>query len=939
MPYYKTPTKSQIDTAVQRMRSPEFAAYFFARLQNPKWIAPLSDAGLFAHPPPTMQYWPASNYLMRMAPQAPKDVANQLAQIETQNPWVIGDIVKAALATPVEVAMLLVPVICRAAREGSLWIYLKDASDLCIALAKANHADAAIALAEALFRPTFENRGEEPARRDEYWYKKCLEQVVPVLAEYKPPESLSMLCDWVSLSVEAKHAVDAGANYSYLWRAAIEEHEQNRDYDFAGAMVGFVREGFEKAVHAGGMRLTQALEIVARFSHIIFQRLRIHLIGEFANQNIELARQTIMDHNLLDDLDCMHEYSRLVERRLDLLTAEQQTEWFGWIYAGPDMSDFDQNPPKPTEEYRQAWIEDWQLEKLHWVRAYLAGPSRELYDSLVSRHGQPAAADMVVRISSGVIGDESPMSVEELAAMTFDEAVDQVSKWRPQADRHSGPSITGLASVFEQYVAKSPTEDSAKALILINLPAIFIRAFISQITQAVKAGKEIELTSMIELCEWVVKRPVDEPSSLRRWAEGRVDEGWQWTRDEIARFIHEVCAAQNDGKPRFPMDRFRQRIWQLIEPLCRDRAESNVIRDTSQDDPRVHDYLQLAINSPRGKGVEAGLEFARWVANHIKEFDGKQEIVPSGFEAIPEVRQMLEWQIASENRSLEALSMIGSRIGLMYWIDKQWLENNANRLFSLEDTDRDGAAAHGWAAWNAFLVWNRPHIEFYRIFKSQFAYAVKRTVDVNEIERGREQPLFHLGEHLMLLYGRGQLDLDDDRGFLREFIENGCAEVRQHAISFVGLSLEREEGIPEEIIQRFQKLWDFYWPEPGKKDAEHSAKEDLFGAWFASGRFPAHWALDRLQQFIEVNPNPQPDYEIPPKLAEIAHVDLVKSVRMLDRILRANREGWRLQNWMDSAKQILSMAMSAPGEAHDCAKKLIDYLGRRGYNELGELLR
>ena len=50
MPSFKTPTQQQVDTAVQRMRSPEFAAYFLSRLENPKWIPPLRENGLFASP-------------------------------------------------------------------------------------------------------------------------------------------------------------------------------------------------------------------------------------------------------------------------------------------------------------------------------------------------------------------------------------------------------------------------------------------------------------------------------------------------------------------------------------------------------------------------------------------------------------------------------------------------------------------------------------------------------------------------------------------------------------------------------------------------------------------------------------------------------------------------------------------------------------------------
>ena len=60
------------------------------------------------------------------------------------------------------------------------------------------------------------------------------------------------LCDWLEAALNAKKNVDrdSGSDTSYIWRPAIEEHGQNRDYDFAGVMVGFVREGIEKAIRA-----------------------------------------------------------------------------------------------------------------------------------------------------------------------------------------------------------------------------------------------------------------------------------------------------------------------------------------------------------------------------------------------------------------------------------------------------------------------------------------------------------------------------------------------------------------------------------------------------------------------------------------------------------------------------------------------------------------
>lgn len=954
MKSYEKPTSDQVEAAIPLLSSPQHEAYFFAQLENPHWIAPLQARGMFDHPPEREQVkgggirfpiWPASQYLARMATLAPDEVASIFVRLETDNVSIIGDMVHAALAMPATVATTLVPLVSRAAREGVLWIHFKDACDLCVRLADDGELSVALTLAEALFAPRFEEGEERPGRRDEYWYEAGLKKVVPALVGREPHEFLSRLSDWLKLSVDAKKHVDrnSGSDYSYLWRPAIEEHGQNLRHDFAGVMVGFVRAGFEKAIRDGALALDDALGILAGYRYLIFARLRIHLINEFADQKPELARRTMLDRQLFDDLQYKHEYARLVGQRLDLFTVEERDTWFAWVDAGPDMADFDDSfrerqGRQPTEEDRQNRREYWQFKKLHCVRTHLGGKRRVFYQAMLAKHGEPELADFNTYVSAGAWGAISPMTVADLAALTFHQAVDKVSSWQPGERQFMGPDTEGLAGTFGEYVASNPEVFSRQAEALIERPAIYVRAFITQMAEAVKAGGEVDAFAVLRLCRWVLARPVEERTSPEPEGGALVDRGWQWTRDEISRFGQNVCEAKAGDVPRYPLEGLREEIWPIVDALCRDPAQSNIVHDVSKDDPRMQDYLTLGINSPRGKAVEAGLEYARWVANHIKRTEGERDVIPAGFEAMPEVREMLEWQIATDNRTLEALAVIGSRIGLIYWIDRAWLAANAARLFYLRGIGESPPSVHGWAAWNAFLVWVRPHIEFYRLFKDQFAYAVEQSTQVTVAEQSREGPMNHLGEHLMLLYARGQLGLDDDDGLLRRFLSDSHPDIRRYAIEFVGRVLQDDERLPADVVDRLMTLWDVYWTGQGKRDLQQKPDGWLFGMWFSSGQLPEQWALERLEDFVEATPTPEPDHAIAEQLAKIASVDIVRVARILDRMVRGDREGWRIQGWLDSARQVLEAAMKAGGDARTQAELTIDYLGRRGHTSFGELL-
>jgi hypothetical protein len=942
MPSFAAPTQQEIDTAAQRMRSPELAAYFLSRLQNPKWIGPLSERGIFANPPPT-GHWPASSYLARMAKLEPSQVADVFGNIQPANASVVRDMIDAAMAMPTKVAVKLVANIGRASKAGALWMNFKSASELCVRLADSAETTAALVLADVLFTPKVDDP-EEPNRRDVYWYKDGLKNVVPVFVSRVPKVFLVRLCNWLKVSMESTKRVELGSgdDDSCWWRPAIEDHEQNHDYDLVGELVGFLRQGLEAAVSGGHLSFEDAIAIVERYPYLVFKRLRLHLINTFADRRTDLAKASILDRGLFDDHEFKHEYALLIGNRLNLLSSEEKAMWFGWIDAGPDMAGFDESVMEglnrsATEQDRQARIQYWQFEKLHCVRDHLDGDRRRFYEQMLAEHGVPELADLNVRFKSGW-GVSSPMTVEHLSGMTFHEAVEKVSSWKPGKRGFMTPDIEGLGSTFEQYVATSPEEFSTKADVLVGRPAIYVRGFIEQMGQAVASNHGVDIDAVLALCEWVIGRPVEERTTPASERDALVDTDWQWARDAITRFVQRVLKATDGGGPKYALQKYRKPLWGLLEQLCRDRAESYVVRDVSRVDPRLYDYLLLGINSPRGKAVEAAMEYLRWVANHVKQVNGNAEVVAGGFDALPEFREMLEWQISPENRSVEAMAVVGSRITLINWVDAGWLQTNADRLFDLPGIEREPPEPCGWSAWNSFLVWVSPHVDYYQTFRPQFAYAVKQAAKVEFDDDIQDQPMDHLGRHLVVLYGRGQLGLDEDGGVMRNLVTRANPEIRRRTIGFVGQSLEDSDQVPAEVIERFKALWEVYWKDIGKSDAAGRPGSWLFGPWFSCGHFPDDWAMEQLEQFVEVSPIVEPDHEVIEQLATLADNNLARAVRILERMVKGDQEGWRIYGWTDDAKEILDKAMRTKSEARDIATRLIDYLGRRGYTQLGDLL-
>ncbi len=297
----------------------------------------------------------------------------------------------------------------------------------------------------------------------------------------------------------------------------------------------------------------------------------------------------------------------------------------------------------------------------------------------------------------------------------------------------------------------------------------------------------------------------------------------------------------------------------------------------------------------------AALAYTDWVVDHLVDDRKAHRSFPGGFDQMPEVRDLLDTQLARTDDDFTVRGAFGWRLGLLFWLDRTWLETNANRIFDLRVYDSEPSKAYGWAAWNIFLFSNRPHVEFYRILKKQFSYAVDQARTLETTQSSREHPFARLGEHLIVLYGRGDFGNDPteawiaDNEIVKRLVTQSHVAVRSHAMEFVGRSLPEDGAdVPEGAIGRFTYLWEQYWEVVGQKDAERNPNSHVFGRWFSCGAFESAWSIEQLEKFVEAAPKADPDHMIMERLATICEVDPRRSARIVGMMVEGDDEGWRV---------------------------------------------
>ncbi len=885
-----------------------------------------------------------------MADLAPEEVADVFAQMPSTKNWTVAyDRVQAANSMPAKIAVKLIDVIGNANQSTYTDYILTDIGKLVEKLVLGGEIEAALKLTKSCFVASGDPDSFTRKRQSDFSYFEGMRNhVIPNLSRTSADKFISIIATWLEdiVQIPDRHG-SVKDQTSFIWRPAIEDHEQNSDYKFASNFLGCVRDACEIAIHAKQISIEDVCRILDYKTGHVFVRLRLHLLTEFGHQNPELTCSEMMNRDHFASMAVIHEYARLFRTQWILLNQIQQDEWLEWVDQGPEgiRPEYYDEPDDPERIDRQRNY--WKFKRLHWIHAHLSGEKRDFYDKMHKEYGEPELADLNFSQSSfRSVETESPYTLDELTSLTFVEAVEKVSTWKPSPDtnRFEGPNLEGLSHTFGTYLAQDPVAFSREAMAVRKCGPMFVRRFFETMQQAAKDSISIDLKPVLELAQWVLSHPDDEKFDHGDDG-GLVDRDWQWTRDSIASMVEEITKSHGcKGKPAYGIQ-YRDDLWTVIEPLVSFPAKSYIVENQARD-PREVDWLTVMLNSTRGKAMQAVLAFAEWVGELLSGDQITPGSLEGGFDAIPEVKALLEAELTRPDADFGGRAAFGSRMGLLYNIDQGWLDDHCAHIFDLRKIETDPAHAFGWAAWVTFLFSSHPHRVFYRMLQDQFSYAIDQSIQLGTNEDTADKHWNRLGEHLMVLYGRGDLGSDSkagmeaDNAILLRLISKTPVSIRSHAVKFVGRSLSgQKEKLPQEVLDRFADLWEIYWRDIGQQDAKNNPQSSVFGYWFSSGALDPQWSLAQLEEFVSAAPRAEPDHLIVEHLATVCTHDPLRSVKIIQMLVMGDVEGWRIPSWKKEAKKILQIAMSAKGDACELAKQVIDALGRRGYLEFGELLQ
>jgi hypothetical protein len=490
---WTAPTDSDLDRTLSATADQSRARYFYGRLENPLWVAPLLDRGVFdsipepaAQPDGTIRIEMVAQtaYLARVAAAVPAEVVTIVKRLgSTENPWAQRDLLSALVQIPAPDAARLTDYVVGWVRSPySRDLFDDDVFELVARLIAAHEVGPALALVRAVLR----------AARDGYRTERACESFAISLRRVGRGAVAVMVSALDERLEDRRHAT----TWSAILRPSIGPHTQNH-HGPEDALIDCV---VALSAALDDNDLLEVARQLTRDSGNLHRRIGYHVMTDRLNVSadsepqpgragiLDLAHKILLDADVARDDDCMLEYGALAEVSLRRLADTARADVAAFLHevftTGPEIpSTLTDQDPAETARFRDLWV----AERLALLGdGALVPPLDALARDLSSRGVRPPDHPGFRSWSGVWTGPESPISSDELRVLSIGEVLQKIRTYDGPLAAAFAPSGGGLASAVAMDVGARPVEYAAQALSFADLDPLYVAALFRGWTAALQ---------------------------------------------------------------------------------------------------------------------------------------------------------------------------------------------------------------------------------------------------------------------------------------------------------------------------------------------------------------------------------------------------------------------------------------------------------------------
>jgi hypothetical protein len=924
MTKFQLPTDDQVKEALRRIPTTQLKRAFFEGLKNPLWVGPLAKQGAFNDPPePEVTedglirdiYWPEIDYLVRAAPDAPEDVVDVLLKFgQSNNAWVRRGVFAIGSTIPADQAARLRPLITSWQSSGFGWrTDPRDLVGFSVNLLQGRQYDAGQLFLRLLFKPSgVKGRRKRGSGLEDYWYEEGLPKVVAVLGDDGLAHILPLLVDYERSSGHLTKESDL----TYFWRDSIRSRAGSRN-DVEHVLIDAVRDLAIKAMLVDASRAKDAL-LETRM--LLGRKIALFSLGEAIQQvSVEdkrLEALLAVASELLFGEESKHHSCRIDYAELARAVAQVSTESLEpltqFIEAVPQVDDdrlpawMDQHREDGTEVDRRAQDDSrrWQHRLLSaiGVEALPAQLQARLAE-LDSRYGVIDSPLEPVSPITSWTRPNSPLSQDEMAAMSPGELVAQLESWNDSGDGWGPePSHRGQGRELSALVAMNPTAVVGIDNLVARLRPTYLRAILQGWEAALKADLELDWTQVVELVEDVLGHSNESPFPPEgdRWDD---DTDFRGAKHAAVGLLEEL--AKNHTVPDETMSRFAE-----------------LLVTSAADDTAWTEYIAYAKDS----GMDPLTTSLNW--QWPIRVRGLIYLMSRGkdTEWYRPARSAFEDELSRTDPHGASRAVLGESLGRLLSMDPEWLKSNISELFGSDG----GLSVEQQVALTTAMAVHHYNPTLFQLLASSMIGAIRSKQPIASGWRTESDPLQRIGEWVIHAVIYGDKTIDD--AVADEFFSTAPAKVRGDALGHIAWAFMHAETVDDAIRDRFAALWD---TRVAHVRAHPTEREELNGFyWFVkSHKFAVEWWLPRLKDAAELDPHIAAEcYMIAKEVASSADIDPRTALDVLKLLLEQDEAGMTAYALTsEAAPSVIARAIASGDEAlKQDAVAYMNHLGEKG---------
>ena len=476
--------------------------------------------------------------------------------------------------------------------------------------------------------------------------------------------------------------------WSAVWRPAIEEHEQNRSSESAeNILVDALRDSLGAYVRRPDKSEEYIRGVVADPS-VTVKRIAIHAVSESDGDEAVSVATTVEYYSA----GLRHEQWHLLRKRFPNFRIREKAAVRAAIESleAFDSGDKDRNE-RATAYERSIWlaaIKDVDEE------------AATLYAKYVAQAGaEPERPDFTFYVWTGWVSAESPIPVDELLGLKPSELVERLSAYEPtEQDREAG--LEGLSRAFRAVVKQRAVEFGDHLQKLAGLRYSYLHACIEAYAELLNEATSLPWARLwAQLADFLEVLVVGD----RLWARpNEQGDGFVANRNWVVSSIGMLLESGVRSKDAPIPAELTERFLRVLELL--------IVRTPPSEIAGNGDPVFTAINSPRGRCLEAVISFARVACRESRDgaLDSSSHVGWSRFE--PSFNSELSLR---KDGVYEFVTLVAMRLGEFLRMNSDWVKRNLRAIFDCDNRQSWLCGIDGYSHVGRF------HLDIYSFLKSE----------------------------------------------------------------------------------------------------------------------------------------------------------------------------------------------------------------------------